>query len=625
MAGYPSRYVVLDTETTSSFSRRKPWDKEQSLRLGVAKVYDPIANPAVNPVYHGFKTADDFWRIINGMPKHKDKIYLFAHNIGFDLRIVEWFRRLAGDGLSLFPPAGSPGEHRYKNPLCIIDGHPIILRCFREDGQQIVCLDSINWYFVALREIGEWIDFPKGDMPEEGADDDAWFGYCQQDVDLLDRALRRLWGWLQCLRIPSFEATPAAQSMMIYRQRYEAKRIIRPTDPDVLKLDRHGYYAGLVECYRIGRIDRTLHQIDVTGLYPSVMLNNLYPCEIVDQRPSVRTPPDRSGIDPRVSTAEVWLETKDRPYPVRCSNGTFWVTGKVRTVLCGPELERAWIAGDVRFVGAATVFRLDDLFSKFVNTFWGLRQRAKSRDDRMIDKTCKLLLNALHGKFGQRDGGWQYVGNSPRPGEFSAGKVIGPNITSDMDYRVIAGKQFVRVRDEEHDRGFVPIAAWTASYGRVRMAEWRDTAGPDEVIYQAVDSLIVTGDGLGQIQLAGAVDTGELGHFHHEMTYEWLHVHAVNQLDWPGGIKSSGLRRGSVPVADGIYESEEWEPLGGAVIGGNLSSVGTRKVLTRRSLRYGRRDIGADGRTVPFTIDNWNVSPDKMKDRELETVLRHRK
>jgi hypothetical protein len=600
---------------------RKGWDKEQSLRLGVAKIYDPVANPRGDPVYRGFKTADQFWEIISEMPYSKEKIYIFAHNIGFDLRIVEWFRRLAGDGLSLFPPAGSPGEGRYKRPLCIIDGHPVILRCFRRDGQQILCLDSINWWFTSLREIGDWIGDPKGEMPDPTAEDDAWFGYCQQDVDVLDKALRRLWGWLQCMRIPSFEATPAAQAMILYRQRYERKRIVRPEDTAVLALDRHGYYGGLVECYRIGRIERTLHQVDVTGLYPAVMRGNPYPCEVIDQRPKGRVPVDRSDIDPRYATAEVWLQSKRRCYPVRASNGTYWVTGKVRTILCGPELERAWSAGDVRHVGRATIYRLDDLFSGFVGTYWSLRERAKSRGDAMIDRTCKLLLNALHGKFGQRDGGWVYVGDNPRPGAFGAGKVVGPKISQDVDYRIIAGKEFYRVRDEEHERGFVPIAAWTASYGRVQMAEWRDLAGPDDVVYQAVDSLIVTGDGLGRLQLSGCVGTGQLGHFHYERDYEWLHVHGVNQLDWPGGMKSAGLRKGSVEIAGGIYETEEWEPLGSGVCGGNVSSVGTRKQYKKRSTYYGRRAIGADGKTVPFTIDNWSVPPDQMVERPIDTVL----
>lgn len=624
MSGYPSRYVVFDTETTFIPSRRKGWDREQVLRLGVAKVYDPVANPAGNAVYHGFKTADEFWRIIAGMPRSDDKIYLLAHNIGFDLRIVDWFRRLAGSGISLFPPKDHPKAYRYKEPLCIIDGHPVILRCFRDDGQQIVCIDSVNWWFTSLREIGDWIGYPKGQMPDESACDAEWFGYCQQDVDVLDAALRRLWGWMQCLRLPSWESTPAAQSMMTYVQRFERKRIIRPSDPTPLALDRHGYYAGLVECYQIGRIDRTLHQIDVTGLYPAVMRSNDYPCEVMGVLGPGRKPVDQVVLDPRKTTAEVWLETKDRPYPVRAANGTFWVKGKVRTVLCGPELTRAYERGHVRFVGRATTYRLDDLFSAFVNSFWKLRERAKERGDVMIDKTCKLLLNALHGKFGQRSGGWQYVGENPRPGAFSAGKVVGPNIDVDMDYRVIAGKEFVRVRDDEAPRSFVPIAAWTASYGRCLMEDYRDMALADDVVYQAVDSLIVTGDGLGRLQLADVVGTGKLGHFHYEREYEWLHIHAVNQLDWPGGMKASGLPKGFANVAGDVYEGEGWESLAAGVSSGNVSSVGLKRECKRRSTRYGRRAIGADNRTVPFTINNWSHSPEKMAERDLQTVLTRR-
>lgn len=239
----------------------------------------------------------------------------------------------------------------------------------------------------------------------------------------------------------------------------------------------------------------------------------------------------------------------------------------------------------------------------------------------MIDHACKLVLNSLHGKFGQRDGSWEPTGGFSRRGKFGAGKVVGPHITADVEFREIDGHEFYRVRDQEHPRGFVPIAAFCSSYARVAMEEYKALAGVEDVLYQCVDSLIVTGDGLGRLQLAGVVDSGELGHFHYERSYEWLHIHAPNQLDWPGGYKHSGVKSGSVAVADGIFEVEEWESLRAAIESGNVSSVGTRRLLRSTSKRYSRRAIGADGTTAPLVVSCWDRTPEAMRHQSINECL----
>lgn len=621
MRGFPERYIILDTETTANRSAREEWEREQTLRLGVAKFWDYELRPKDGAHYHHFTTPEEFFALIKGIAKGEERIYIFAHNIGFDLRVVDWFRELACDTISIYPPEGMKGAGRYKNPLLIMDGHPIIMRFFRPDGQQFLCVDSFNWFPTKLANIAPWTGLEEVPKPKDDAPDDAWWERCRRDVDILDRALRRLWGWMQHQRFPSFEPTPASQSMTVYCQRYEKKRIVRDAPIEALSLGRHAYYGGLTECYSVGRIDSLTHQIDITGLYPRVMLDRPYPCECEAHGDAKGTRRESVDLDPARSIAEVWIESKDRPYPLRCQEGTYWVAGQVRTVLAGPELEQAWARGDVARVGRWATFKLDTLFDGFVATYWKVRREAKARQDEMIAHAAKLLLNSLHGKFGQRDGSWEPTGLYSRRGKYGAGRVIGPHVHADVEFREINGHEFYRVRDEEHPRAFVPIAAFCSSYARVVMEEMKDLAGRENVHYQCVDSLLVNGNGLGNLQLAGVVDTGELGHFHYEREYPWIEIHGPNQLDWPGGWKHSGVKSNSVSVADGVFEVEEWESLAGAIKSGNVSSVCTRRTLRGTSSRYSRRAIGAGGRTVPLNVSSWKIPPDEMKSRPVSDVL----
>lgn len=624
MHGFPSRYIVLDTETRSATTTRDGWHREQTLRLGWAKVWDFDDQGRQTAHYHGFTSPPEFHGLIRGLPRTDERIVIFAHNAGFDLRIVDWFREVTAGNLLIFPPESVKNRGSFKKPLLLLDGSPIMARFWRPDGQQFLILDSFNWFPMRLGSVAPWTGIDEYPKPKPDAPDDEWWERCRRDVDILDRALRRLWGWLQCLRVTTFEPTPASQSMRVYSQRYERKRIVRDCAPESLELGRLGYYGGLVECYSIGRVDRLTHRIDVTGLYPSVMIGNPYPCELEAHGDARGAPAESVGIDPHRSIAEVWIETRDNPYPIRCKEGTYRAIGKIRTVLAGPELGAAWARGSVVRIGRWCTYRCDHLFDEFVRSFWGLRQKAQARGDEQVAHCCKLILNSLHGKFGQRDGAWEPTGIETRPGRYGSGIVVGPHIRDDVEFKEFNGMEFLRIRDEEHPRAFVPIAAFCAAYARIKMEEYKAIAGADEIHYQAVDCLYLTGLGLGRLQGQGCVDTGQLGHFRHEGALDWIDIYGANSMEWPGGFKHGGIKGTAREIRAGIFEVEEWESLRKSLQSGKVSAVYTATQLKEVSHRYSRRQVGPNGRTVPYQVSTWKYRPETLRDRSIKEVLSHR-
>lgn len=624
MKGFPRRYAVLDTETwTDDVAGRVP-TKRLSLRLGAMVIVDPDMYGDHPGVTHGFKTQDDGWLPFKTMKKTREPFFIFAHNMGFDSRIFGLWSKLARGDHSLLPAPDSTDAARYREPLLIADDTLFIVRTFRPDGQRFVWLDTVQWFKSSLEKVGQWIGMPKKMMPDVDAPDEVWMDYCMTDVNVLHAALLRLWSYWRKHGIYDFELTPAALSRRVYRMRWEQKRIRIPDDTDVLGLDRIGYYGGFNECFRIGAVKGPIYQVDINSLYPHVMAQNPFPCEVLshgDCEGSTEPPEDWR---PDHTTAEVWISSVDRAYPVRFSDQTLYCTGDIRTVLCGPELARAWSSRDVLRIGRWVKYRCADLFAEWADYWSKARSFAKDRGDKFADTIVKQHMNSLHGKFGQQTGEWKYVGRMAIEGTFGCGQIFNKEWRKFADYRDINGERWERMREGEDKESFVPIAAWTASYGRLYMDWMIEIAEPSQVLYIATDSLLVTARGYHSLKAAGIMDTGTMGHFKTEGRFDDVNIWNVNQVDLDTLKRRSGVKKGSIEIGPGVWSTELWESCANGITSRDPDSVFIETTLLRPSLSYSRRTVLADGTTAPWSINCWNESPEAIASRRARSYLEHR-
>ena len=621
MRGYPKRTIFFDTETVSHVTKVSPKTTELTLRLGCAIFRDVGQAGEIRESTLHFNESRQFHDAISDMPLSRDPIYVFAHNAGFDTLIVEFLRYVSLGYYGIVPEVPFPGSTRYKDPLFIADDVPFIVRLIRRDGQVILILDSRNYLAGPLKEIAEKIGMTKGRMPGKDATDDEWRDYCEQDCRILKRAMERLFGYLLTLRFPDFRTTMAGQAMMIYKMRFERKRIDRPKDMSVFWLDRHAYYGGYVEAFYVGLREETTYQIDVTSLYPFVMRGNPFPCAVegVCNDPTPVVPDGR--FDPRRTTAEVWLDSREWPYPIRGRDETLYCTGQVRTILCGPELEHAIQMDHVRYIGRYVRYVMDDLFSEYVDWLWSKRNLARKTGDEFGSSICKGLLNSLQGKFGQKVGDWVHKGRVCSRNDFMSGQATGEGIHCDTQTRVVAGHYFERARDQEDERGFAPISAWVASYARMFMHDARNLCGIKGALYQATDALLVTGEGLAGLQLAGMIDGFRLGTFRHDDTFEWVAIHGQNAIDTPKGSKRPGVPPKLAPIAPETYAVPKWETFEHAIGAGKTSSLAITEQISHFRHGYGRRRVQPDGWTVPHAISNWDIPPEEQRKLSLRPVL----
>jgi hypothetical protein len=562
-------------------------------------------------------TSDALFDLIDSLPKTKDKLWIFAHNIGFDLRIVGLFDHIAKRRYSLLHPFPSKRATKPEEPFVVLDDPPTIIRLYRPDGQEIMWLDTWQWLSSSLAKIGRILGNAKGTMPPESGDDDAWFRYCRQDVDVLDDAMKRIFQWIKTNGYKSFHPTRAGQAKLIFSQIYEHRLIKYHNDSFLQAIERPSYYGGFTECFRVGRIEGPIHQLDVNSLYPYVMSRFWYPHEVNSASLDGSDNTEAVRAFPKSCIAEVWLDSPVNTYPVRSREGTIFVRGRIRTYLPGPELDSAYRSGDVRRVGNYVRYRMAPLFTDFVQDMYAARIEAKKQGNEIFDYFYKLILNSLYGKFGQMTAEWEYVGETDPSTVYSQGYTVDGETGETQETRILAGTTYKRTKQIDHEKSFVSIASFVTSYAREYMRSIRSLLSPDSYHYQATDSLYISDTAYNIIRDSGLIDSSTLGAFKYESTYDNITIYNIHNMD-KGTIKVRGSIRGKAEHLGGDeYRQESWESLLPGIKAGHTSEVHIREIIKRLDHRYDRQRILPDGSCSPHVIDNWEVTPSEQSKQWL--------
>jgi hypothetical protein len=613
MRGYPRRYLVYDTETREIPRLGMPGTRDLVFRLGCAVYHELPERSEDDATYFSFRSTDQFHDFVGAIPLGGDPIYIFAHNHGFDSRIVGFYDQLAQGTYTLMPPKQDRRKRSHREPLFVIDGPPFLLRLYRPDGQELLLYDTMNWLDCSLAQVGEMLGYPKGSVDFRAATDIELADYCRRDVEITHLALRKIWGFCRGFGVKDWRPTVASQAHQSFRLRYGKGKIQMPEDHEDFGLDRHAYYGGRNECFQLGRIEGPIIQTDVNSMYPSLMKDSLFPVEILEKQHECKTPTEGAPSGPGQVTAEVWLESPDTAYPVRCRDGVWYCRGKVRTILCGPELRRACESGHVRQYGRWTRYRMSRIFTSYVQDLWAVRVDAHLRGEALPERLAKGMMNSLYGKFGEQGGDWVSLGDDYQKGDYGKGCNYAQPGQDPIDWRVIDGLHQRRRRDQLTDHSFVPIAAYVTSYGRVFMDAVRSKLWEDGIYYQATDSLLVDTGNWEMLDAAHLCGPDELGKFRKEDTHEWIDVRNVHQVDRPRKPLRGPIPSAAAQPHPGVYEYDLWEGPWTGIVQGRASCVSLEATLRRLRGTYARQEVLASGRCRPWAISNWHLTPEEQR------------
>jgi hypothetical protein len=224
------------------------------------------------------------------------------------------------------------------------------------------------------------------------------YEYLQKDCDLLYRVIGRYFTMLRDNIKGQPGISAASTALATYRTSFQEKDIKELPDESAA-LIRQGYYGGRCEIFRKefkSESSSILHDYDVNSLYPT-MMREPQPVEQVARNKTLHL--EICGfIDATVEVGPCHIPV----LPYRGGGKLLFPTGRWRGTFSTVELRLAEEHNQLKSIRVhdAIYFRTSDIFSRYVDRLYKLRDKSEPDYQLPLDRLAKILLNSLYGKFG---------------------------------------------------------------------------------------------------------------------------------------------------------------------------------------------------------------------------------
>lgn len=533
-----------------------------------------------------FTDARDFWEWAEQWVVTKRPLYVIGHNLGFDLPVLQTFSVLDNLGWTL--------------QSAIVTGPPVIVRYARGD-YKIILLDSLNYYRMPLKTLGQWVGRTKRSVKTLGILTPTLKTYCRQDTRIVRDAIIRWSDLCEEARLGPIALTIAGQAFSAWRVSGGAKGVLFDADEESLELSRAGYFGARTEAFRLGEYTGRVHYLDVNSMYPWVQRSHYYPTEILGTYKTLTLKDAQDSVETRAMVADVTLDTDAPYYPVRYRGRLCFPVGEFRTILTTPELHLALHFGHVKTLHKVSIYRHAPLFREFVDRLHKLKARYRRRKDVAGEKIIKVLLNSLSGKIGQKGHKYEEIGRTELSDVRAWVEVNADSGAVDY-FRSFGGVIQKRGGAVESTHSHPAISAHITAYARVSLLEHILTAGWENVLYVDTDSLLCTSEG--RSRLEKRLHPTRLGALKVEGTYRGCEVRGVKDYRIGTQDRIKGVRKNAVLIEKNTYEQEQFTSLVGLVRTGRLQAPTVERVRKVLQRHYAKGNVERTGRVRPFKLSS---------------------
>lgn len=580
----PKRFVFFDTETT--VPKKDGSTNTFDLILGVM-IYVEIDKEA-NIIYEDkstFYSIQEFLDLLSILLNKDDTIYMFAHNIGFDIRVLDIPKQFNILGYKSEPP--------------IINEMAFIWKV-NTGETKLLFLDTANLGVRSVDSLGKDMNLPKLTIDFDNCTKEELETYCTQDVIILKQFVLSYCQYLHVNQLGAFKVTLASQSMASYRTKFSRELPYIHTNEVSLSMEREGYHGGRVECFRIGTFTgQRFYYLDVNSMYPYCMKGDTLPLRLRGFTQDVSL----IFMSPRLSRyyciADVTIETDEPVYPYFTNGKLIFPTGRFRTVLYHDELQYANKAGHIKYIHKCSVYDCGSLFDDYVSFFYSQKEQHTRENNPTWRTIDKLFLNSLYGKFGQLEPKRDLIGRIKYDAVW---RLPLHNVQTGKDYQDICwyGDIYRETKEGETPLSCPAIAGAITSRARMVLWNYISKAGRENVYYCDTDSLITNEQGY--LHLKEQLDEYRLGALKLEDTSTELEIYGNKDYRFGSKSKTKGVPSKATVLNKGEWEYLQFEGFITWLNNGASNSPHGKYTIKRRLSNYNKGIVNKDGTITPFNL-----------------------
>ena len=581
----PHEYIFIDTETKGE--NISDCEEEHHLWFGYA-VYHRIRTDDRDDNREVFYINDEntFWDWVESKCRPNIRLWLFAHNMSYDFRILHGFSQLQ--------------SRKWEMGIPIFDKLRFLIR-YKKSNVTIMVSDTMNYFTVSLAQLGDSIGFAKLKMPTNESALDDWKTYCLRDVEVIERVILDFREFVLSEDLGNWGVTAARQALNAYQHRFIMHTIEIHNNENASNLEIECYHGGRVEAFRIGQIPWSpVYKLDVNSMYPYVMATQEYPTALLEYIADISPTKLKDVIKNVIVLGYCEVDT-DEPVYCRTEDGklTFPI-GRFGVSLTHAEIEYALENGHLIRLIEGYIYRKQPIFTDYVNYFYAKRRYYKKTNNLAFNLFCKLMLNSLYGKFGQRVPQTVIIGKAPED-----------KATVEYHYDLVTGERWREIviggiRYKEGERklsynSFPAIAACVTGYARIYLWKLIKEAGIENVAYVDTDSLLVNQEGYKH--LSYRLDPDKLGMLKLEEKGKVAIIKGLKDYSVDETVHIKGVRPNAPEISEGVYQVQQVPGIRTNLLRNEMEKVVFVKLQKRLSRDYDKGVIMASGKIEPFILN----------------------
>lgn len=428
-----------------------------------------------------FRESWKFWdktyplcRYLENLPGKKVPIYIFGHNIFFDLQCSDFFHYFTLWGWEL--------EFLYESQLTYI-------LLIKKEGRTIKVLSTTNFFDTSVKNLGKIIDLPKLDVDFKEVDLEKLKIYCRRDVEIIKKAMEFYFTFILKNDLGKFSLTRASQAFNAYRHRFMSARLYIHDDIKVKKLERDAYYGGRTEAFKIGvQKEGPFVSLDVNSMYPFIMKFSYMPVQLVNYREDVFLDLAQDILKNFCVVADIDVATETPLYPVRRDFKIIFPVGRFNTRVCTQGLREALNRGHVLKINRMAIYKKRRIFQSYVEFFYALKSHYRQVNQPILEKLVKIFLNSLYGKFAQKRMIDRRERDVTLDGYYRIETVNLNTGEKTMEYKLF-NTHVIELGWEDGRNSFTAVAAHVSEGARLYLWRIIEDVGLSHVLYCDTDSI----------------------------------------------------------------------------------------------------------------------------------------